>query len=120
MLPAVSWKKGKWDQHILTYCTGSYNGLEKAVVKLHFAQAKFLLFKDRLEIMAKAYERDTSNDPKVLELLKDGLQEFHKSTGERVYDEQLHELELNRCPKCNGIARTPSAKQSRYCGHDWQ
>lgn len=112
-------KKEDVIEYISIYCTGSYNELEKAAVKHHFAQTKFLPFKDRLEKMVKAYERDTSNDPKVLELLKDGLQQFHKRAAERVYDEKLDELVLNRCPKCNGIARTPTAKQCRYCGHDW-
>jgi ribosomal protein L40E len=27
---------------------------------------------------------------------------------------------LNLCPKCNGIARTPEAKQCRYCKYTWR
>jgi len=25
----------------------------------------------------------------------------------------------NRCPKCGKLARTPKAKQCRFCQHDW-
>ncbi len=69
--------------------------------------------------MAFAYERDSSIDLKVLNLLKSGIQEFHKKAAERVFTEHLNELTLNKCPKCKGIARTPTAKQCRYCKHDW-
>lgn len=26
---------------------------------------------------------------------------------------------LNKCPKCGKIARTPKAKQCRFCQYDW-
>ena len=26
---------------------------------------------------------------------------------------------LNKCPKCGKIARTPKAKQCKFCHHDW-
>ena len=72
-----------------------------------------------MEKIRKHYDEMTSNDPTVLELLKDGINEFHKNAATRVYMEHLNELTLNRCPKCDGIARTPTAKQCRYCGNDW-
>ncbi len=25
----------------------------------------------------------------------------------------------NLCPECNKLARTPKAKQCRFCGHNW-
>lgn len=30
-----------------------------------------------------------------------------------------HPKVLNFCPVCGKLARTPKAKQCRYCGHDW-
>jgi hypothetical protein len=26
---------------------------------------------------------------------------------------------LNCCPKCDALAKTPKARQCRYCFHDW-
>jgi hypothetical protein len=60
-----------------------------------------------------------SSDPAVLELVKDGFAEYKKRVTERIFNEHKHELELNLCPKCGKIARTPRAKQCQFCFHDW-
>jgi rubrerythrin len=60
-----------------------------------------------------------SDDPGVLELLKDGNEIFELRTAERIFAEHYEELDLNKCPICGNLARTPTAKQCRYCGHDW-
>jgi uncharacterized C2H2 Zn-finger protein len=26
---------------------------------------------------------------------------------------------VNRCPRCGEVAKTPKAKQCRFCKHDW-
>ena len=107
-------------EYISIYCTAFYNEVEKKAMRHHVAQVKFLPYKDRIEKMTIAYERDNSNDPEVLKLLKNGIQEFHKNAAERVFNELFNELTLNTCPKCGGIARTPTTKQCRYCEHDWR
>jgi hypothetical protein len=60
-----------------------------------------------------------STDENVLKLLDEGWAQFVYSTAARIYNEHKSELNLNLCPSCKGIARTPQAKQCRYCGHDW-
>lgn len=37
----------------------------------------------------------------------------------RVIAERFEEIYQNRCPDCNRLARTPSAKQCLWCGCDW-
>ncbi|UZR98710.1 hypothetical protein [Chondrinema litorale] len=106
-------------EYISIYCTHFYNEFEKAAMNHHIAKVKFLPYKDKLKKMADAYERNTSTNPKVLELLKNGIQEFQRRASERIFNEHFDELNLNRCPKCNGITRTPKAKQCRYCQHNW-
>ncbi len=58
-----------------------------------------------------------SSDPKILGLLKEGIENFRLKTAERIFKEET--VEFNCCPKCGSIARTPRAKQCRFCSYDW-
>ena len=114
------------DQHkdtlsyIAQYSTQYMTDEEKAASRHYVAQEKLFKYKDRSQSASEAYYKMASDDPKVLELLKNGYQQFQEKFSQRIYDEHLPDLNLNRCPKCNGIARTPEAKQCRYCGHSWR
>ena len=46
---------------------------------------------------------------KVIRLLDDGNDTFNNRFSERIFQEHFQELELNKCPRCNKIARTPEA-----------
>lgn len=60
-----------------------------------------------------------SDDPSVLELIADGYKAFKSRTARRIWAVHRYELVLNLCPVCGKIARTPLAKQCRFCRHDW-
>ena len=60
-----------------------------------------------------------TDDPAVLDLLKDGFDAFELRVCERIMAECPEKVFLNNCPRCNRLARTPYARQCRYCGHDW-
>jgi hypothetical protein len=70
---------------------------------------------------AKLYRRRglLTDDPAVLELLKDGNDMFEQRTCERIMAECPEKVFLNNCPQCNRLARTPYARQCRYCGYNW-
>jgi hypothetical protein len=42
---------------------------------------------------------------------------FYQRTSDRIL--QDHEVFLNRCPYCNSLARTPTAKQCAKCYKRW-
>ena len=65
-------------------------------------------------------EDDLSKDEKVLKLLENGYENFKISVVTRIWNEHKDELELNLCPKCKKIARTPWAEQCRFCLHSWR
>lgn len=52
-------------------------------------------------------------------LLKDGIEAFEQNTVLRVLSENPNHPLLNFCPECGKLARTPLAKQCRFCKHDW-
>ena len=60
-----------------------------------------------------------SEDDEVLALLQYGVTAFRWQVAHKVYAENGGETLLNKCPACNRLARTPTAKQCRHCGADW-
>ncbi len=61
-----------------------------------------------------------SERPDIKEFLKDGYDEFELNVAKRIMKESPEKVFLNNCPKCNKLARTPFAKQCRYCSHSWR
>jgi hypothetical protein len=60
-----------------------------------------------------------SDDPKVLKLLDKGYTNFILACAVQILNEQPGEVYINLCPECGRLARTPYAKQCRFCKHDW-
>ncbi|ACU60944.1 hypothetical protein [Chitinophaga pinensis] len=60
-----------------------------------------------------------SDDPKILSMIADGHEALKERIVDRIWKDHQFELELNFCPACKRIARTPTAKQCRFCSHDW-
>jgi hypothetical protein len=60
------------------------------------------------------------SDKNLSGLTNDGYDAYKIRIAERIFDEHIDELELNLCPNCNKIARTPQAKQCRFCFHSWR
>ena len=60
-----------------------------------------------------------SSEPTIKELLKNGIDYFIIKTAKRISLDHPKVLKLNNCAKCGKLARTPFAKQCRYCFHDW-
>src|SRR5690606_23689949 len=56
----------------------------------------------------------------ALNLLKDGFDNFKTNLSIRIWNTYGESLEINRCPKCNGVARTPKARQCRFCFAEWR
>ena len=60
-----------------------------------------------------------TSDRTVLDLLKDGYDNFELNVATRIIEQSPEKVFFNNCPKCNKLARTPYARQCRYCGHGW-
>jgi len=60
-----------------------------------------------------------SDDPEVLALARGGFNSFVVNTGQRILNEHRKLIFLNYCSQCGGLARTPKARQCRFCGNDW-
>ena len=72
-------------------------------------------------IMRNAYKKAgwLTSDQNILDLLKEGYDKFELNVANRILVENPSKVFFNNCPICNKLARTPSAQQCRFCGHDW-
>jgi len=64
-------------------------------------------------------KKEWGNSEMVKQMLADGFDAFKNRVVNRIYAEHKHELRLNLCPSCGKIARTPLAKQCRFCFYSW-
>ena len=60
-----------------------------------------------------------TDDPLILNYLGEGYVQFTLNCAERILKDNPNEVFFNLCPECKKLARTPQAKQCRWCGHDW-
>jgi len=61
-----------------------------------------------------------NEDQEVLAASLGGLHAIRQRIEQRFAKSLLDgSVVINRCPKCNGVVRTPLAKQCLVCGHDW-
>jgi len=72
-----------------------------------------------VESSASHLKKLLSEDPQVLDLTRDGYDAFVLRTGQRILRQHRNEIFLNYCPQCGKLARTPKARQCRFCGQDW-
>lgn len=60
-----------------------------------------------------------TDDPLILNYLNEGYIQFVLKCAERILKENPKAVFFNLCPQCGKLARTPQAKQCRFCGFDW-
>jgi hypothetical protein len=106
--------------YIFQYCGEFYTETERKAKDHHFGMVKFGRYPDGVHPkITQAKERFLTTDLEAIDLLKNGYSEFIINTATRIYKEHKNELDLNLCPRCGKIARTPRSKQCRFCSYDW-
>ena len=106
--------------YIFQYSSEYYSELERKAKDHYFGTFKFGKYPDNtFQAIDDAKKRFLTKDQNALKLLENGYSEFIINTAIRIYNEHRNELKLNLCPKCGKIARTPNAKQCKFCSHDW-
>lgn len=57
--------------------------------------------------------------PEVVNFLENSCEKFELDIVKRILTETPEKVFFNNCPKCNKLARTPYAKQCRFCSYSW-
>ncbi|MCB0495870.1 MAG: hypothetical protein KDC79_07020 [Cyclobacteriaceae bacterium] len=106
-------------RYIINYFS-RYMTKDESLAWRHYSSTIKLADNDNPALTKMYYKKGwLSDDPKILNLLKDGYDEFEKNTADRILKENEKEIYLNKCPKCSRLARTPKARQCRHCGYNW-
>lgn len=112
------------DKETARYIINYYGGLfteHEAKAYTHLISTSKLTHSSSKKSMKKLFLEKgfLSEDPKVLELLKDGNDVFFENTALRIISDHPETVFLNNCQQCGKLARTPKARQCRHCGHKW-
>ena len=90
---------------------------EKLAYKTIFAEAKA---EDSGPALATMLRRSwVSREPTVQQLLARGPRAFFAAVRDRVLSDSASKVYLNCCPKCQTLARTPTACLCPVCNHTW-
>ena len=65
------------------------------------------------------FSDSTPTDAEARALVEKGYEGFIESVRERVMREDKEKKYLNYCPRCNALARTPTARQCPKCYFSW-
>jgi hypothetical protein len=105
--------------YLFSYC-GKYfwQGEIKAHMHLH------VLAKSNNGVNVAMYkffmkEENVLDNKEIKDLVNGGFAAFKMKVVARIWNKHRDELELNLCPKCSKIARTPRVKQCQFCFYDW-
>lgn len=60
-----------------------------------------------------------SDDLEVSRLARDEFSDVYLQAAQRIFQQHAGKIDFNCCPRCAEVARTPTARQCRLCGHDW-
>ncbi|MCU1287375.1 MAG: hypothetical protein JWO13_3725 [Acidobacteriales bacterium] len=116
--------KNELNRYVIRWHGDLMNEVERQTQRHLFATLKATMGRSDNAAQSEArksavYARMLSNDPEVLHVASQGHDAFVERTAARILAECGSALAFNRCPNCDGLARTPRSRQCRFCGHDW-
>lgn len=106
--------------YIIKYYFSLLSLPQKAALKHHRHALKFHEMPDS-NVRQQLYVKFNwlSDDPDVLGLLDEGYVNFILNCAQQILKDHPEQVHINLCPQCKKLARTPDAKQCRWCGSDW-
>lgn len=109
--------------YIMKYHTDLLRDMERRTLNHLVAEIKGgrrnVIVGQEEERISAFHSQYISDDPDVLRLARDGYGAFYLRTAQRIFQEHADKIGFNCCPLCGEVARTPTARHCRLCGHDW-
>ncbi len=105
--------------YIIAYFDKLLTPPEKQALRHHISTIKTEGVNNESKIKVYYKTGRLSDDPEILKYLENGYDQFIINCSKRILQENPNDVSFNLCPVCKKLARTPDAKQCRFCGHDW-
>jgi hypothetical protein len=102
--------------YIFYWCDGFQTAVEHMAVKTFRHDQPGIKESVRNIYKAHGWISDEVDVKKCIDM---GCESFKEKVATRIFMQHQHQLNLNLCPLCGKITRTPMAKQCRFCFHDW-
>jgi hypothetical protein len=108
-------------KYVINYFSNLLTSVERMAITHSTSTNKLQHSTSENTILTKIYREKgwLTSDQSVLDLLKDGYENFEVNVANRIIDQDTEKVFFNNCPKCNKLTRTPYARQCRHCGHSW-
>ena len=103
--------------YIITHFSNLVSEPERIAMHHHFYADKFE--DDGLKGKRYLEMKMITEDPEILKLLDDGIEQLRIRAAANALKNHPEQVFFNRCRICNKLARTPKARQCRFCGYDW-
>ena len=105
-------------RYVLNHHGGFMTSLEAWIVRASHAEEKADAAQS--EYIASLLRRRSGHlDERVARALEAGPATCRRLIKDRLLRDHADQIEVNRCPSCHRVVRTPSARQCFWCGHDW-
>lgn len=72
-----------------------------------------------LQQVPEMFRGGLTDNAEALRLARGGREQLYEAIATRIVSECRDEIVINLCPACKKLARTPKARQCRFCGFDW-
>ena len=108
----------KTANYIVTYYSSLMSDNEKIAFRHYSSTIKLEGNKNPKMLDMYKVKGWISDNTEILSLLENGYDNFEVNAAKNILQNFPEEVFLNNCPKCNKLARTPFAKQCRFCGFD--
>jgi len=108
-------------KYIINYFSNLLTVAERIAIK--HTHSKYILENSTSDnsTLTRVYQEKgwLTSDQTVLDLLKDGYDNFELNVAKRIISQSIDKIFFNNCKKCKKLARTPYARQCRHCGYSW-
>ena len=108
-----------WTKYVLDHYAPLMTELEYRLIRVIATKEKADAIQSEVVAAKLRSLGRLQNDDDAAKALESGPRECRRNIRDRLMRDYPAKIEVNRCPKCDRVARTPRSRQCFWCGNDW-